>query len=96
MSRCSAEIPEPERRSLREFWRRVGALHAGMTAPVAPGSDAWQENLRRGCNVRARFPNLHTKRLVCTQGRGAACTCSPGRQYRGAARGSVVSSAQRK
>ena len=34
-----AEIPEPERRSLREFWGRVEALRAKRTAPDAPGSD---------------------------------------------------------
>ncbi len=36
---AQAELPEPERRSLREFWPRVEALRAQATAPVASGSD---------------------------------------------------------
>ena len=39
-----AEIPEPERRALREFWRRVEALRAEATAPVAPNSDLGKKN----------------------------------------------------
>ena len=42
-----AEIPEPERRSLREFWRRVGALHAEAKAPVATGSDVGKKTRGR-------------------------------------------------
>ena len=34
-----AGIPEPERRSLRDLWRRIEALRAKRTAPDAPGSD---------------------------------------------------------
>jgi serine/threonine-protein kinase len=42
-----AEIPEPERRSLREFWRRVEALHAEATAPLSPGPDVAEKIRRR-------------------------------------------------
>ena len=34
-----AEIPEPERRSLREFWRASRLCVPRATAPDAPGSD---------------------------------------------------------
>ena len=39
-----AEIPEPERRALREFWRRVGALRAEAKAQAAPNSDSFKKN----------------------------------------------------
>ncbi len=35
-----AGIPEPERRSLRDLWRRIDALRSKAAAPAQPGHDA--------------------------------------------------------
>ncbi|WP_159452299.1 serine/threonine-protein kinase [Singulisphaera sp. GP187] len=39
-----AEIPEPERRTLREFWRCVGALRVEAKDPAVPNSDSFKKN----------------------------------------------------
>ena len=69
-----AGIPEPERRSLRDLWRRIDALRAKAAAP--PRKDTARAEIREGgCNVGGLFPNL----VIGGRGPTIAYTPGPGR-----------------